>query len=56
MMSIVLMTILIVAIAIVIVIYPKKDKYIENFKIKGNYKSFELEICTKQKNDPPSQK
>jgi hypothetical protein len=55
-MEFVLMMMLIVAVAVVTVIYPKKDTFIEKFKLKGNYKSFELEIRTKQKNDPPTKK
>lgn len=43
-----------IVVAVVIIIYPKKDTFIEKFKLKGNYKSFELEICTKQKNCPPA--
>lgn len=52
-MELILKIILIVAIVIAIVIYPKKDTFIEKFTFKGSLKSFELEICTKQKNDPP---
>lgn len=52
-MDFALMIILIVVIATVIIIYPKRDTFIEKFKLKGSYKCFELEISTKQKNDPP---
>lgn len=47
------MIILVIIIAVAIIIYPKKDTFIEKFKLKSDYKSFELEICTKQKNCPP---
>lgn len=43
-----------VVFAIAFITCPRKDTFIDNFKLKGSYKSFELEISTKQKNDPPS--
>lgn len=55
-MDFVLMTIWIVVTGIVVIIYPKKGTFIEKLRFKGTLKSFELEICTKQKNDPPSKR
>ena len=55
-MEFVLMIVLIIAIAVAIIVYPRKDTFIEKFKLKGNYKYFELEIRTKQKNCPPVKK
>lgn len=52
-MEFVLMIILVIVIALVIIIYPKKDTFIDKVKLKGSFKSFELEISAKQKNDPP---
>jgi hypothetical protein len=54
-MEFVLMMILGIVIAVAIIIYPRKDTFIEKLKLKGNYKSFELEIRAKQKNCPPKQ-
>ena len=45
---------LIVAMTAVVITYPRKDIFIDRFKIKGSYKYFELEICAKQKNGSPS--
>lgn len=48
------MIIMVIIFAIAYVVYPKRDDtFVEIFKLKGDYKSFELEIRTKQKNDPP---
>lgn len=47
------MTILVIVIALAIIIYPKKDTFIDKVKLKGSFKSFELEISAKQKNCPP---
>lgn len=49
MMEFVLMIIAVIA----IVIYPQRGTFIEKVKFKGSIKSFELEIRTKEKNDPP---
>lgn len=48
--------VIIIVIVLAIIIYPKKDTFIEIIKLKGDYKSFELEIRAKQKNDPPTKK
>ena len=40
---------------VAVVVYPRRDTFIERFKFKGNYKSFELEIRTKQKERPTHQ-
>ena len=53
-MDFVLMIIFVVVIALAIIIYPKKDTFIDKFKFKGTLKSVELEISTKQKSSPHS--
>lgn len=55
-MEFVLMTILVIVIALAIIIYPKKDTFIDKVKLKGSFKSFELEISAKQKNCPPDKR
>ncbi|MGL5677002.1 MAG: hypothetical protein ACRDDX_11350 [Cellulosilyticaceae bacterium] len=55
-MEFVLMIIAIIVISIVTIMYPQKDTFIEKLTLKGTYKSFELEIRAKQKNDPPTKK
>lgn len=56
-MEFVPMIIMVIIFAIAYVVYPKRDDtFVEIFKLKGDYKSFELEIRTKQKNDPPRKK
>ena len=55
-MSALLMIILIIAITIIIIVWPREDTFIAKFKVKGNYKAFELEISAKQKSVPPSKK
>lgn len=52
-MDIVQTIILIVVVAISIIIYPRRDTFIEKFSLKVSYKAFELKIRTKQKNDSP---
>lgn len=53
MMEFVPMLILGIAVVLAIVVYPKKDTFIEKVKLKGSFKSFELEISAKEKNCPP---
>ncbi|MFR2839397.1 MAG: hypothetical protein ACLTBU_09910 [Zhenhengia sp.] len=54
-MEFVPMLILGIAVVLAIVVYPKKDTFIEKVKFKGSFKSFELEISAKEKNCPPYQ-
>ena len=46
----VLMTIVVIA----IVLYPRKDTFIDKFKFKAGLKGVEVDISTKEKSDPPS--
>ena len=48
--------VLMIIVVIAIVIYPKQGTFIEKVKFKGSFKSFEIEISTKQKNCPPTKK
>lgn len=52
----IILGVVIIVIAIAVVIYTKRDTFIKKFKLKSNYKSFELEIRAKQKNCPPIKK
>ena len=45
--------VLVIVVAVAIIVYPKKDTFIDKVKFKGSFKSFELEISAKQKNCPP---
>ena len=48
-MDYVLMIIVVLAIAL----YPRKDTFIDKFKVKAGLKGIEVDISTKEKNGPP---
>ncbi|MGL5649126.1 MAG: hypothetical protein ACRDDY_14890 [Clostridium sp.] len=38
-----------------IILYPKKDTFIDKFKFKIGCRGIELEVSAKEKNDPPDE-
>ena len=46
--------VLMIIIVISIAIYPKKNTFFEKIKFKATFKSFEFEVSTKEKSDPPA--
>lgn len=50
-----MMDVLMIIVIVAIVIYPKQNTFIDQFKFKIGLKGFEVDVRTKEKNCPPDQ-